>query len=689
MGRARKRKFERSAVASEAPLPELSDTEVSPLVVFLATFAVALAGFATTFARFITLVDSGELTLACAEFGVAHPPGFPTYVVLGHLASLIPAGSPAARLAGFSAFCAALSAGFVALLAAEAQLLTRTTRRPATALPASTLMAVSVAVGLTWAFGTTLWFYASVVEVYTLNIALAAAVLWLLIRWARLRAHKGSEADRTLVAASLLYGLALGDHHVTVLLMFPALALFAGLMAGKKLFRSPVFAKSLAAAAGAGIAVYALLPIRASAHPVLNWGDPSNLQRFFWHVSAKQYQVNVFSSGAGVALDHLGTFFAWAADQWTLAGIAAAAVGAVLLFRRNKPVFWLVAGIVALNVLYTINYDIAEDTDAYYLPSYLALSIGIAVGIGALADIRTRLRRASLLVPIAALILPAFVFVSHRGRSDRRHDRIAPDYVADTLASIPPGGVLVTSDWQLYSPFLYMHHLERFRPDVTVVDANLTRYSWYVQTYLERQYPDAIAAARNEERAYLDLQARWEQGLKFDPDELTRRYHAFLNALLGFGSRRGGAAITLPMEAGIGEGFSWTPHGLTLRLSPPGGTISDAAPPLHLEPFLDGRRLDPVAGGKVRANYALMTANRARFLMISKQNAEARRMLELARQIDDSRDAPYQFAGELDLSEGKLDDAVSNFAAALNRNPGNTAARAKLESIERTRGTGR
>ena len=669
-------------------IPEIAGPEVSRFLVFGIAFAAALTGFASTFARHITLVDSGELTLASTEFGVAHPPGFPTYVLLGHLASLVPAGTPAERLAGFSAFCAALSAGFVACLAAEVELLCR--RRPygGHREPAAWPLIAAVCAGLIWAFGTTLWFYASVVEVYTLNIALAAAFLWLLVRWARLRPRDGASADRLLIPASLLFGLALGDHHVTILLMFPALALFAGRTAGRRLFRSRVFAICLGACA-AGVGVYVLLPLRAATRPVLDWGDPSSLQRFFWHVSAKQYQVNAFSSGTGVALDHLKTFCLWTADQWTYAGILVAVAGAALLWRRRRPLFWLMLGLAAFNVLYTVNYDIAEDTDAYYLPAYLAIMLGVAAAVGCLPELRSRFRSPALLAPAAALALVSVVFLAHRAGNDRRHDLVAPEYVADSLASMPPGGVLVTADWQLYSPFLYLHHLEGFRPDVAVIDANLTRYSWYVRTYLERQYPEAIAACRSEERAYLDLQARWEQGQRFDADELTKRYHAFLNSLLRFGSRRGGAAITLPMEAGIGEGFSWVPFGLTIRLLPAGTSIDVAPPELHVDRFLDGRKLDPVADGKVRANYGLMTANRARFLMLSKQNAEARKLLELSRRIDDTRDAPYQFLGELDLTEGKVDDAASNFAEALRRNPSNAAARAKLASLDRERAPAR
>src|SRR5262245_1460464 len=39
--------------------------------------------------------DSGELISAASVLGVAHPPGYPLYMLVGHLARLLPGGSPA------------------------------------------------------------------------------------------------------------------------------------------------------------------------------------------------------------------------------------------------------------------------------------------------------------------------------------------------------------------------------------------------------------------------------------------------------------------------------------------------------------------------------------------------------------------------------------------------------------------
>src|SRR5690349_9973258 len=84
-----------------------------------AVFLVALLVYSWTLAPTVTLTDSGELILAAYGLGVAHPPGFPLWVMLAHLASLVPVGSVAVRINFSSAVFAALACALLALVVAE------------------------------------------------------------------------------------------------------------------------------------------------------------------------------------------------------------------------------------------------------------------------------------------------------------------------------------------------------------------------------------------------------------------------------------------------------------------------------------------------------------------------------------------------------------------------------------------
>src|SRR6185369_9118757 len=88
-------------------------------------FLTSLVLYVCTLAPTVTLVDSGELIVAARSLGVAHPPGFPLYVLLAHLATVFPLGSIAARVNFASALFAALASGLVTLVVIEAMISVR------------------------------------------------------------------------------------------------------------------------------------------------------------------------------------------------------------------------------------------------------------------------------------------------------------------------------------------------------------------------------------------------------------------------------------------------------------------------------------------------------------------------------------------------------------------------------------
>ena len=73
-------------------------------------FCISFAVYFFTLCPTIFVGDSGELTAAALSCGIAHPPGYPLYVILGKLFSLIiPGEGTAYEINMFSAFCGSLS----------------------------------------------------------------------------------------------------------------------------------------------------------------------------------------------------------------------------------------------------------------------------------------------------------------------------------------------------------------------------------------------------------------------------------------------------------------------------------------------------------------------------------------------------------------------------------------------------
>src|SRR6185503_1451947 len=104
--RARQRAVPREPEEPPAPEDALK-TRAPDLAIALALSAGVFVVYALGACRTIYVGDSGELTTAVAVLGIPHPSGYPLYVLLGKLWTLlVPVGSIAFRMSLFSAFCA-------------------------------------------------------------------------------------------------------------------------------------------------------------------------------------------------------------------------------------------------------------------------------------------------------------------------------------------------------------------------------------------------------------------------------------------------------------------------------------------------------------------------------------------------------------------------------------------------------
>ena len=149
--------------------------------------------------------DTAELQSVAPLLGTAHPTGFPTYVLLGWLVNIVltPFGEPALRMNLFAALSVAVAA------AVTVDLVRVLTRSVALGVLAGLGMALT---GIVWEIGTH-------AEAHALHLAFVAILLRLLVAWEEER------RDRTLVAIAVVFGLAAGNHSLTLLLA-PPIALF-------------------------------------------------------------------------------------------------------------------------------------------------------------------------------------------------------------------------------------------------------------------------------------------------------------------------------------------------------------------------------------------------------------------------------------------------------------------------------
>lgn len=634
-----------------------------------AVFVVALLLYTLTLAPTVTLVDSGELIVAARGLGVAHPPGFPLWIMLAHLASLLPFGNVAARINFSSALFAALACATLTLVVAELLITASSLATPNRTGKAARhsrksedstgsrflIFAPAVGAGLLMAFSRTLWSYATITEVYTLNTLLILVVFFLVLRWRRriVEARKHASAavttyDAWIYAAAFVFGLAMGVHHVTVGLTLPAIAAVVYATQGLRFFTSRRLLFAALISIGGLVAVYAYLPLAASRSPVMNWGNPRSLQEIWWHITGRQYRV-FFSFSPTTMGAQFVEFCRMALREfgfpWLPVTPFLAFAGLVSAYKRNRTTFWFLILIVIADLAYCLSYEIAEDKDAYYLPAFISLGIAAALGIHWLIQagrVRSAFAgRPYVLGTIAVVLTSLTAFAANWPFNNRSHYFVAEDYVQNLLSTIAPDGTLLTQDWQVASPMFYAQEIEQRRQDVKVVDINLLRRSWYFD-YLKHAHPDLIDRSRDKIDAYVELLKQWDRdpGAFARSQELSQRISmAFLEMIQSFVRNEIRVApvyITNDVLASdqtnsygtrwIPQSYQLIPQGLVFNLTTDQSFHDSPDPHLRMRGLAHGTvRLanDDVVKLKVLPAYTRMLVNRGRYLALFNQHQRA------------------------------------------------------------------
>ena len=642
-------------------------SSVAELLCASAVFLAALLLFSWTLAPTVTLTDSGELILVAQGLGVAHPPGFPLWVILAHVASLVPLGNVAVRINFSSALFAALACSMLTLVVSEliitGSFVAPSEKRRVQQRKSSgdsrigrlLIFAPAAGAGLLMAFSRTLWSYATITEVYTLNTLLILAVFFLMFRWRRciIAERKDTGAmvtkhDNWLYAAAAVFGLALGDHHVTVGLTLPAVAVIVYRTEGLRFFtrRRLVYAALISIVAM--VAVYAYLPFAASRSPLINWGNPRSLQEIWWHITGRQYRVflHFTPSIMGVQfVEFCRMLLREFGPAWLPLPLVLAFAGFATAYRQDRTTFWFLLFIVIANLAYDLSYEIAEDKDAYYLPVFISIALGAGLGIRWLIEL-TAVKSMSFgtsycVAAIAVLLTSATAFAGNLPFNNRGHYFIAHDYVENLLSGVQPNGLLLTQDWQVASPMFYAQQIEQRRRDVKVVDVNLLRRSWYFD-YLRRTHPDLIERSREKIEMFVEDLKAWER----DPAEfksnalLTQKIStAFLEMIQSIVTNESAVGpvymtrdLLLPdttngaVTQWLTQSYQLVPHGLVFNLTRDSRFHDSPDVQLETRGLADGSvrfEKDDVVNLKILPGYTSMLINRGRYLAAFNQDWRA------------------------------------------------------------------
>ena len=420
-------------------------------------FAAALVLYASSTPRTVMLEDDGLFITTAAFAGVAHPPGYPLYIVLGWLASLVPFGSAAWRVHTLSGLMGALTCACIAWI-----VLRRTGNRPAAFLAGAAL-----------AVSEHFWSQAIIADVYTTNTAVVFLTLALVHEAAQRR------STRLWTASAVVCGLGLANHYPLLILASPLFLAFA-LGAGKD-FRSRV-PRLLPAAALPAAALYGWMVWRSHQPLPINFLGPiGSWSEFLAFVDRSIYGHIDRNVNAGLADKFLyaGHFATQALGQLGVVGGLAALWGAFASYRGGWrlglvcEVLAFAASSFLLIALLGFNYEPSRihTFRPYPLVAYGILALWLGYGLHALA--RSVREGAGPFLPAACAVcaLAVAALGVWNGRVNYRpHDRFAEEQAQAMLDIAKEDGAFVLYADPFVGPIAYLHWVEGRRPDLRLLE---------------------------------------------------------------------------------------------------------------------------------------------------------------------------------------------------------------------------
>ena len=442
------------------------------IVLFIAVLLLYLRTIAPT----VLDGDSGEYQYMAYILGVPHSTGYPLYIFLAKLFTFFPIGDIAYRVNLLSAVFAALTAPLVY------GTILRLVPRRVPALVVTLLFAVTPST----------WGGAVQAEVYTLHLFLAVLTIFLMLRW-----HQEAQA-RDFYWFAFVCGLGL-TNHVMFRFLAPAPALLLWFN------RSRLTRSMLARGILLGLVpllLYAYIPIRAN--QLIAQQDPANKELYGREDAMVKGTVTAFYNNTPegffkmvTGLDNIYKIdvksplesanrieltMTLLLQQFGLAGIAFAVVGAWFSFRRNRQLFWILFAAAAGTGIAAF-YLRGISTVYYFSITYFVLVLWIGFGIDALIEWAGRLRLTSRsrlvstlafspVVTFVLLSLPFSALVANFPRFDKSNNYAPRDNAQSILRENLPPHAVVVAPWEVSQPLRYFQFVENQRTDLLVTNVS-------------------------------------------------------------------------------------------------------------------------------------------------------------------------------------------------------------------------
>ena len=446
-------------------------------------FLFFLAIYTITLCPTVFWWDSGELIANIAVLGIPHRPGFPIYVLLGKLFSLLPLWGFALKVNFLSSLFAAFSLAIFYKIFRESINLFFPEMAKKRGLVLLSGFSFILVFGFTYSF----WIQAVRAEVYSLNVLFFSLLLFSSILYLK------EGKLKHIYLFFFLLGLGLGNHHLSLLSTIPAFLILFLIFAPRSLLHlKKIFFYALFWLLG--LSDYLYLPIRSLSHPALAWGEVKSISSSASSVFALDTIKNLNLEFLSDITTDLSQIFSLFSDQLTFLCFAISLLGLFLLFRHNRKLLTflllLIGGNCAVVIFMTTEcISTSPDLHGYLIFSIFALAFFYGIGVFFIlneirhsswfdfAHHKSVIRHLVLIVFGAISLIPMFKHYPEANLSD---NRIAHNYGLSVISDLDSNSVLFADNVNLNFILRELCYAEGVRKDVTVLDRGLLSFDWYV-----------------------------------------------------------------------------------------------------------------------------------------------------------------------------------------------------------------
>ena len=464
-------------------------------------FTIVLTLYLLTLSPGVVGGDAGEHEFVAPLLGIPHATGYPLYVLLGKLWTLlVPVGSMAWRMNLLSAVGGACAAAVTSLTVYRLSLNGRQSTFNTSPWPGALLA------GLTLSFGLTLWQWSIIAGVRSINALFFAMLTLLAVIWQQQRQRGDIQtANRTLRWLALTVGLSLA-HHRTTIFYLPSLV---GWIAwhDRRLILQPKRLASLFLLSILPLTLYAFVYFRGINQPPYSHERITDLRSFWFLVGASDSQGLFFSIDPTFLPDRLAFIWQDILAQLSLPGAILAGIGALALLWRQPKYFLFQGLLVLLLILFTLDFEVVNLNEVptwYLMPAYFIFAVWLGVGVDILvsrvtchvsrimhypSQLTSSLGSLLSLLPslnslLPSLLSPLFLFLLLYTLAWPNWQKIYTDSTAplDEWRQVLRGGQaerlveaslpyvkpdsLILGDWEQYTPFRYYQLINGARPDL-------------------------------------------------------------------------------------------------------------------------------------------------------------------------------------------------------------------------------